>query len=73
MIAARVPAVSQQRTLSRLGDVRLREVVTAYATALQRGDADALVSLLTEDVTLSMPPLRHWYRVARFGLPLVRD
>ncbi len=33
-----------------------------YSTALERGDAEALVALLTEDVTWSMPPLPHWYR-----------
>ena len=27
----------------------------------QRGDADALVAMLTEDVTWSMPPMGHWY------------
>ncbi|MGH3587481.1 MAG: nuclear transport factor 2 family protein, partial [Pseudonocardia sp.] len=32
------------------------------STALERGDADSLVALLTEDVTWSMPPLPQWYR-----------
>lgn len=61
LVAERVPSRSQQRTLRELGDARLREVVTGFATALERGDADALVALLTEDVTWSMPPLPHWY------------
>ncbi|TQL78138.1 RNA polymerase ECF family sigma subunit [Stackebrandtia endophytica] len=59
----------QQVTLRRLGDDRVRRVVTAYATALSEGDADGLVALLTEDVTWSMPPLPHWYR----GLAAVTD
>ena len=42
-------------------DARLRAVVTGYATALEQGDADRLVALLTEDVTWSMPPLPGWY------------
>ncbi|MFG2038443.1 nuclear transport factor 2 family protein [Dactylosporangium sp. NPDC048998] len=46
-----------------------REIVTSYAAALENGDAAALVALLTEDVTWSMPPLPHWYR----GLPAVTD
>ena len=32
-------------------------------------DADALVALLSEDVTWSMPPLPHWYH----GIAAVTD
>lgn len=60
-LAAKVPDVSQQQTLRMVGDTRVREVATSFATALERGDADALVALLTEDVTWSMPPLAQWY------------
>ncbi|GAA0921518.1 sigma-70 family RNA polymerase sigma factor [Pseudonocardia zijingensis] len=56
------PEQSQQQTLRALGDTRLRELVTAYASALERGDTDTLVSLLTADATWSMPPLPSWYR-----------
>ena len=69
IVAEKVPARSQQLTLRRIDDHRLREIVSGYATALERGDADALVARLTEDVTWSMPPLPHWYR----GLPAVMD
>jgi RNA polymerase sigma-70 factor (ECF subfamily) len=69
IVTDRIPARSQQQTLRTLGDERLREIVSVYATALERGDADALVALLTEDVTWSMPPLAHWYR----GLDAVTD
>ena len=69
VVAARVPARSQQRTLRKLGDARLRELVSGYSAALERGDVDALVALLTEDVTWSMPPLPHWYA----GLAAVTD
>ncbi|MEO3807619.1 sigma-70 family RNA polymerase sigma factor [Sphaerisporangium sp. B11E5] len=62
IVAEKIPGPGQQRTLRKLGDARLREIVTGYSTALERGDADALVALLTEDVTWSMPPLPHWYR-----------
>jgi RNA polymerase sigma-70 factor (ECF subfamily) len=62
IVAAKVPEPGQQQTLRKMGDARVREVVAAYAGALERGDADALVALLTEDVTWSMPPLPHWYR-----------
>ncbi len=69
VVAERVPARTQQQTLRELDDARLREVVTGFSTALERGDAGALVALLTEDVTWSMPPLPHWYR----GLGPVTD
>ncbi|MFI6494740.1 sigma-70 family RNA polymerase sigma factor [Streptomyces sp. NPDC050564] len=61
LLAARVPDVSQQQTLRMVGDARVREVAASFATALERGDTDALVALLTKDVTWSMPPLAQWY------------
>ncbi|MFD9895781.1 sigma-70 family RNA polymerase sigma factor [Amycolatopsis sp. NPDC059027] len=69
IVAEKVPARTQQRALREIDDTRVREIVTGYAGALERGDADALVALLTEDVTWSMPPLRHWYR----GIEAVMD
>jgi RNA polymerase sigma-70 factor (ECF subfamily) len=69
VLAERVPATSQQVTLRRLGDARVRRVVDGYVDALERGDTDALVALLTEDVTWSMPPLPHWY----LGIDAVTD
>ena len=73
LVAEKVPAASQQRTLREIDDARLREVVHGYSTALERGDAEALVALLTEDVTWSMPPMAHWYAgigpVTAFAVP----
>lgn len=69
IVAEKIPAVTQQQTLRKLGDARLREVAAEYAAAFERGDIDALVALLTEDVTWSMPPLPHWYA----GRPAVTD
>ncbi len=69
IIAAKAPATSQQRTLRKIGDTRLREVVAEFSSALERGDADAFIALLTEDVTWSMPPLPGWYT----GLEAVSD
>ncbi|HEY1969509.1 MAG TPA: sigma-70 family RNA polymerase sigma factor [Pseudonocardia sp.] len=69
IVAEKVPAPGQQQTLRELGDSRLREIVTGYTSALERGDADGLIALLTEDVTWSMPPLPHWYH----GLASVTD
>jgi RNA polymerase sigma-70 factor (ECF subfamily) len=62
VVARQVSERGQQRTLRTIGDGRLRELVTGFATALVHGDPDALVALLTEDVTWSMPPLPHWYQ-----------
>ena len=69
VLAERVPPESQQQTLRRLGDARVRRLVDGYVTALERGDAGTLVALLTEDVTWSMPPLRQWYQ----GIDAVTD
>ncbi|MCE6996565.1 sigma-70 family RNA polymerase sigma factor [Saccharothrix sp. S26] len=69
VVAEKVPERSRQQALRLIDDARLRQVVTDYSTALERGDADALVALLTEDVTWSMPPLPHWYR----GIEAVAD
>ena len=69
IIADKVPARTQQQTLRAIDDARVRELATGFATALERGDADALIALLTEDVTWSMPPLAHWYH----GIAAVTD
>ncbi|WP_345609756.1 sigma-70 family RNA polymerase sigma factor [Pseudonocardia adelaidensis] len=69
IVTDRVPSRTQQQTLHELDDARLREIVAGFSGALERGDADTLVALLTEDVTWSMPPLPHWYR----GLAAVTD
>jgi RNA polymerase sigma-70 factor (ECF subfamily) len=61
IVADKVPEASQQQTIRALGNERVQELVASYSTALEQGDADALVALLTEDVTWSMPPLGHWY------------
>jgi RNA polymerase sigma-70 factor, ECF subfamily len=61
LVATKVPDRSQQQTLRTLGDERVGRLARGYADALERGDADALVALLTEDVTWSMPPLPAWY------------
>lgn len=68
-VAEKVPDRTQQQTLRDLDDARLRGIVEGYSAALERGDADALVALLTADVTWSMPPLPHWYR----GIEAVTD
>ena len=58
----RMPEQSQQATLRSLGDRRVREIVQAFVDAFERGDVDAIVALLAEDVTFEMPPYSEWYR-----------
>ena len=65
----RLPARSQQSALRELGDQRTRALVRQYADAIERGDADTLVSMLTEDATWSMPPVPTWFS----GVQSVRE
>jgi len=60
-VEERLPDQSQQATLRALGDDGLREVVDGYVEAWQRGDVEAVVSMLTEDASFTMPPLRTWF------------
>ncbi|HEX7297958.1 MAG TPA: sigma-70 family RNA polymerase sigma factor [Solirubrobacteraceae bacterium] len=57
----RLPERSQQATLRALGDQALAEIVDGYVEAWQRGDIEAVVSMLTEDATFAMPPLATWF------------
>jgi RNA polymerase sigma-70 factor (ECF subfamily) len=60
-VEQRLPEQTQQAALRSLDDERLREIVDGYTAAWERSDVDAVVALLSEDVTLAMPPLREWY------------
>jgi RNA polymerase sigma-70 factor (ECF subfamily) len=53
----RLDQPSQQTTLRRLGNQAVRGLVDRYVTAWHDGDVDALVTMLTADAVLSMPPL----------------
>ena len=64
-----LPARSQQSVLRTLGDQQTRAIVRRYSDAIERGDADTLVSMLTEDATWSMPPFPTWFH----GLPSIRN
>lgn len=55
------PDQSQQSALRALGDDGARRLVAAYSDAMERGDVDAVIGLLTEDATWSMPPLPCWF------------
>ena len=55
-VAERLPERSQQSTLRTLGDRRLRKIVERFADAFERGEVDAILALLADDATFSMPP-----------------
>jgi RNA polymerase sigma-70 factor (ECF subfamily) len=57
----RLPGKTQQATLRELGDERIRALAGRYADALERGDADTLIGMLTRDATWSMPPFPTWF------------
>ena len=56
------PARSQQETLRALGDERSRELVTRFVDAWNRADVAAIVAMLADDASFSMPPLPTWFR-----------
>ena len=61
-VKTRLPARSQQANLRALGDARLRQVVEGYVDAWERGDAAAILAMLSEDAIFSMPPYAVWYQ-----------
>jgi RNA polymerase sigma-70 factor, ECF subfamily len=59
---ARLPERSQQEALRALGDRAAADLAHRYATALETGDVDALLGLLTADATWCMPPMPTWFQ-----------
>ena len=57
-----LPARSQQATLRALGDARSRALVARFVDAWNRADVAAIVAMLSEDASFSMPPLPTWFR-----------
>ena len=57
-----LPEQSQQVTLQALGETKLRAIVDGYMDAMERADVPAVIAMLTEDATWSMPPIASWYR-----------
>jgi RNA polymerase sigma-70 factor (ECF subfamily) len=61
-VEEQLPALSQQETLRSLGDTRVQGIVESYIDAWERGDVEAIVSMLADDAILAMPPRPSWYR-----------
>jgi RNA polymerase sigma-70 factor (ECF subfamily) len=57
-----LPDQSQQATLRALGDKRVQDMIETYMRAWEDGDIDTIVGMLTEDVTMAMPPMPTWFR-----------
>jgi RNA polymerase sigma-70 factor, ECF subfamily len=61
-LSGRMPGISQAVELHSVGDLAIAELAARYASAIEAADIDALLSLLTDDVSWSMPPITSWYR-----------
>jgi len=61
-IDERLPDRSQQATLRELGDERVRDLVERFTAAFEQGEVDAILGMLAEDATFSMPPYPSWAR-----------
>src|ERR671917_456656 len=61
-IDERLPEQSQQATMRSLGDERVRDVVQRFVDAFESGEVEAILEVLAEDATFSMPPYPSWYR-----------
>ena len=67
--ARRTPAVDRLEHAPLPHSARERELVGRFADAVERGDTDGVVSLLTDDAWLTMPPQPYEYQGRRWRLP----
>jgi RNA polymerase sigma-70 factor (ECF subfamily) len=58
----RAPERSQQAVARAIGDEAVRDVVERFTDAFERGDTGAIVAMLADDATFSMPPYAAWSR-----------
>jgi RNA polymerase sigma-70 factor (ECF subfamily) len=61
-LGEQLPEQSQQTAVRALGDEGVRSLVRSYMQAMERSDIPAVLALLTEDATWSMPPFADWYK-----------
>jgi RNA polymerase sigma-70 factor (ECF subfamily) len=60
-VSQRQPDASQHRTLAAVGGVQQQEIVQRFIAAWDEHDVAALVAMLSDQATWSMPPLATWY------------
>jgi len=60
-----VPASSQQAVQAALGEEGIRQLARRYCDAIEGGDVESLMKLLTEDASWSMPPETVYFRGKR--------
>ena len=68
----RLPAAGRERA-PLPNSARERELVGCFATALEEGDIDAVVALLTDDAWVTMPPQPYEYQGAEAIARFLRD
>ena len=59
--AAIAQAAPQENALRRPDDAAVRDTIERYIHAFESADVDTLVTLLTQDAILEMPPVPLWY------------
>jgi RNA polymerase sigma-70 factor (ECF subfamily) len=59
--AAIAAAAPQENALRKPDDRAVRETIERYIRAFESADVDTLVTLLTDDAVLEMPPVPLWY------------
>lgn len=60
-LARLTPGMSQQATRRALGEPAHQRLVERLIEAWRRADVDAVVALLADDASFTMPPLASWY------------
>jgi RNA polymerase sigma-70 factor (ECF subfamily) len=60
-LARLAPGPTQQATRRALGEQAQQLLVERFIEAWRRADVEAVVALLTDDATFTMPPLPTWY------------
>ncbi len=61
-VDARLVAGPQAAELRELGERASRDLVAAFVAAWERADVDAVLAMLAEDASFTMPPFPAWFR-----------
>ena len=64
-LAKHQPTLQPETMSPQISDEDLSKLLERYVQAWESADVDALVALLRDDCTFSMPPIPSWYRDGR--------